>query len=90
MYKLPGTLAHFTVLGLVHPHTIKLFLPSDVTHVRKNTRPSTAFLYWKQRKAVQGLGTSLACSCLASKLHMLSLWLLLWVLKGLHSHLLAS
>ena len=31
----------------------------DVTHVRKDTRPSPALLYWKRRKAGWGLGTRL-------------------------------
>ena len=48
--KLPGTLTVLAVLEPVRSCTIKNpfyhpFYP-DITHVRKNTRPSPAFLFW--------------------------------------------
>ena len=46
--------AHAQSNPFYHP-----FYP-DVTHVRKDTRPSPALPYWKRRKAGRGLGTRLA------------------------------
>ena len=46
--KLPGTLTVLAVLDPVHPCTINPFyhpFHPDVTHVRRDTRPSPAFLY---------------------------------------------
>jgi len=39
-----------------------LFYP-DVTHMRKDSRPSPTLPYWKQWKAGQGLGTRILHSC---------------------------
>ena len=58
------------IYALVHYHAVVTFAhvqsnpfyhPSypDVTHVRKDTRPSSAFRYWKRRKAGRGLGKRL-------------------------------
>ena len=44
---------HVQLSAFYHP-----FYP-DVTHMRKDTRPSPAFLYCKRRKAGWGLGTRL-------------------------------
>ena len=61
--QLPGSLALFAVLGPMHPRTINPFYHPfypDVTHVRKDTRPSPALPYCKRRKARQGLETTLS------------------------------
>ena len=47
------TLPHVQPNPFYHP-----FYP-DVTHVRKDIRPSPAFPYWKRRKAERGMGTRL-------------------------------
>ena len=56
-YHAVVTLAHVQSNPFYHP-----FYP-DVTHVRKDTRPSPAFnfLYCKRWKAGRGLGTRLIC-----------------------------
>ena len=56
-YHAVVTLAHIQSNPFYHP-----FYP-DVTHMRKDTRPSPAFLYSKRRKAGRGLGTRLSFSC---------------------------
>ena len=45
--------AHTQLNPFYHP-----FYP-DVTHAKKDTRPSPALPYWKQRKAGRGLGMKL-------------------------------
>ena len=60
--KLPGTSA-FLLFWVQCAHAqlnpfYYLFYP-DVTHVRKDTRPSPTLPYWKRRKAGRSLGTRL-------------------------------
>jgi len=52
-YHAVVTLAHVQSNPFYHP-----FYP-NITHVRKDTRPSPAFPYCKRRKAGRGLGTRL-------------------------------
>ena len=56
-YHAVVTLAHAQLNPFYHP-----FYP-DIPHVRKDTRPSPAFPYCKQRKAGWGLGTRLYSPC---------------------------
>ena len=52
-YHAVVTLAHVQLNPFYHPSY------PDITHVRKDTRPSSAFTYCKQRKAECGLGKRL-------------------------------
>ena len=53
---------YHAVVNLAHVQSNPFYHPfyPDVTHVRKDTRPSPAFPYCKRRKAEWGLGTRLS------------------------------
>ena len=72
---------HVTTLWWPSP-TFKLFLPPfypDVTHVRKDNRPSSAFPYCKRRKAGRGLGTRLKYT---HYFYIVYTWFIHWVKTG--------
>ena len=60
-----GTLRYHTVVTLAHVQSNPFYHPIylDVTHVRKDTRPSPAFPHCKRRKAGRGLETRLYSPC---------------------------
>ena len=59
--KLSAMLALCCSRSCVHTQLTPFYYPlyPNITHARKNTRPSPTFLYWKWQEAGPGLGTRL-------------------------------